>query len=367
MDLELSEEQEHLGEGLRSLLEGSGGERRMRRVAYEGDGSDPELWGQLVGNGWTTALLPESAGGLGLGFEEALVIAIECGRHVLHLPLCETLLATRVALQAGPAGGDLLEAVAAGARLTLAVGGDIPGQNDADDGIARLDGEGRLQGRVRSVAFGPLANRCLVEAKRPDGSTALVDLACDAAGAHWTERGAMDLSVRRFDLDLSGAPTSDLFEGDARGQAERLADEWRVLMAAQTEGACRRMLELTADYVKRREQFGRPVGSNQAVKVRLAEMAAAVERLRAALYLAALAVQNESDERPLVVAMAKAQAAEPGAFVATQAIHAHGAIGYTWEQDVHLFAKRVKTNELLLGAGAEMMGRIADLVIDGGA
>ena len=122
MNLELSEEQEQLALGLRGLLEGAGDIKRMRRIAYEGDGRDPELWEELVKNGWTTALVPEAAGGLGLGFEEAMLIAIEAGRSVLHLPLCETLLATRVAARASSeAGAGVLREIAAGARVTLAV------------------------------------------------------------------------------------------------------------------------------------------------------------------------------------------------------------------------------------------------------
>ncbi len=175
----------------------------------------------------------------------------------------------------------------------------------------------------------------------------------------------MDESVRRFDLELRGAGAASLFgQTDARDEIQRMLDEWRVLLGAQTEGACRRLVEMTVDYVKKREQFGRPVGSNQAVKVRVAEMGAAVEKMRAAIYFAALAVERDLEERALAVAMAKAETGAPGAFVATQAIHTHGAIGYTWEQDVHLFVKRVKSNQLLLGAGYEMLERIAQIVVD---
>ena len=366
MNLEISEEQEQLAEGLRGLLEGSGDIKRVRRIAYEGDGRDPELWEQLVENGWTSAAVPEASGGLGLGFEEAMLIAIEAGRSVLHLPLCETLLAARVARRASSDAGDqLLREIAAGASVTLAVGASAGGCNDADDGV-RVNSGGVLTGLLRSVPFGPLAKYCLVEAELEGGGGGLFSLPCDAQGSEWRERRAMDESVRRFDLELRGASGASLIgDADARGETLRMVDEWRVLLAAQTEGASRRLVEMTADYVKEREQFGRPVGSNQAVKVRVAEMGAAVEKMRAAIYFAALAVEQDLDERSLAVAMAKAETGAPGAFVGTQAIHTHGAIGYTWEQDVHLFVKRVKSNELLLGAGHEMLGRIADLVVDG--
>lgn len=369
MDLELSEEQEQLAQGLRGLLEGSGDVKRVRRIAYDSDGRDPELWEELFKNGWSTATLPETAGGLGLGFEEAMVIAVETGRSVLHLPLCETLLAARVA---GRASGDpadrLLGEIASGSSVTIAVGPAAGGFNDDARDPVRASADGQLTGLARSVPFGPQAQHCLVEAELEEGGNGLFALPCDAPGARWRERRAMDESVRRFDLELDAAAGASLFgAADARDEILRLLDEWRVLLGAQTEGACRQLVEMTADYVKEREQFGRPVGSNQAVKVRIAEMGAAVEKMRAAIYFAALAVEQDLEERALAVAMAKIETGAPGAFVGTQAIHTHGAIGYTWEQDVHLFVKRVKSNELLLGTGHEMLGRVADLVVDGAA
>ena len=229
----------------------------------------------------------------------------------------------------------------------------------------RSTGDGRLTGLLRSVPFGPLADHCLVEAEWGGAGAGLFVVACDAPGVAWRARQAMDESVRRFDLELEGAARVPLFgAADASAEILRTVDEWRVLLAAQTEGASRRLVEMTADYVKQREQFGRPVGANQAVKVRVAEMGAAVEKMRAAIYFAALAVEQDLDERELAVAMAKIETGAPGAFVASQAIHTHGAIGYTWDHDVHLFVKRVKSNELLLGAGFEMIGRVADIVVD---
>jgi len=367
MNLELSEEQEQLAEGLRGLLEGSGDIKRVRRIAYEGDGHDPELWEQLFKNGWSTATLPETAGGLGLGFEEAMVIAIEAGRGVLHVPLCETLLAARVAGRAPAEFADrLLAQIAAGGSVTLAVGPMAGGFNDDALHTARASADGSLSGMLRSVPFGPQAQYCLVQAELERGGNGLFAISSDSAGVRWRERRAMDESVQRFDLELDGVPSAALFgAADASGEILRMLDEWRVLLSAQTEGACRQLLKMTAEYVKEREQFGRPVGSNQAIKVRVAEMGAAVEKMRAAIYFAALAVEQDLEERPLAVAMAKIETGAPGAFVATQAIHTHGAIGYTWEQDVHLFVKRVKSNELLLGTGHEMLGRVAQIVVDG--
>ena len=168
---------------------------------------------------------------------------------------------------------------------------------------------------------------------------------------------------------MAGASVPDSARLGEVGEGLALAlanlQRFRTSVAAAACGFARRALDESVSHLSKREQFGRPVGSNQAVKVRVAEMAAAVEKMRAAIYFAALAVERESEERALAVAIAKVETGVPGGFVASQAIHTHGAIGYTWDQDVHLFVKRVKSNELLLGAGHEMLERIADIVVDG--
>ena len=150
---------------------------------------------------------------------------------------------------------------------------------------------------------------------------------------------------------------------DAGPVIDDLLDEWRAALAAETLGASERLLEMTVAYAKEREQFGRPIGANQAVKARIAEMAATVERMRAAIYHAAVKIDDAAEDRALAVAMAKVATATPGALVASQAIHVHGGIGYTWEHDVHLYFKRIKSNELLLGDGMAHLARIADAVL----
>jgi alkylation response protein AidB-like acyl-CoA dehydrogenase len=368
VELELSEEQEHLREGLRQLLEGACGLRRVREVAYDGDGRDAKLWRELVEGGWSASLVAEAEGGGGLGFEEALIVALESGRALLPLPLVETLLASRALARAGHAEG--VSSIASGASYTLALqcGSADWGAPPGACAAARVgDGRWRLAGEQRGVPFGPSSEFCLVEAALAGGGSGLFRVPCDAPGTCWQEVGAFDRTVRRYRLTLDGVELgsdASLFgEQPADAEIERLVDEWRVLLAAQSQGACRRVLEMTVDYVKKRQQFGRPVGANQAVKVRLADAAAAVERMQAALYHAALKIAQEAPDRALAAAMAKAACAAPAAFVATQAVHCHGAIGYTWEQDVHLFVKRIKSSELLLGDGHASLERIAQLVL----
>jgi alkylation response protein AidB-like acyl-CoA dehydrogenase len=145
-----------------------------------------------------------------------------------------------------------------------------------------------------------------------------------------------------------------------------LEEEWCAALAAETLGVSERMVEIAADYAKVRVQFGRPIGTNQAVKVRIAEMATSVERMRVAAYYAALRIDEQTADRSFACSMAKAMASSLGAFVGTQAIHVHGGVGYTWEHDIHLYVKRAKANELFLGDTPTHMARIAGLVLDAG-
>ena len=364
MELELDEEQGLLQAGLRQLLEGACDLRRVRRHGYDGDGRDPELWRELAEGGWAASCVPEALDGGGLGFEEAAIVALESGRALLHQPLVETLLAARALERAG-CEAPLREIAGDGASATLAVL-ELSRDFAPDPGLPRAratEAGWELSGEHFGVPFGPLAQRCLVEAELESGEPGLLWIGTDRPGASWREVGAMDRSVRRYALALDAVEVPRECAAGAAGVFDELADEWRVLLAAQTQGASARLLEMTVDYAKKREQFGRPIGSNQAVKVRLALAAAAVERMLAAVYHAALKIAQGASDRGLAAAMAKLETASPGSEVATQGIHVHGALGYTWEQDVQLFAKRIKTNEILLGSDADCLERVAESVL----
>jgi alkylation response protein AidB-like acyl-CoA dehydrogenase len=169
-----------------------------------------------------------------------------------------------------------------------------------------------------------------------------------------------DLPLDGVELERDASVFGDADAGDA---IDRLLDEWRVALAAETLGAAGKLVEMSVAYAKERVQFGRPIGANQAVKTRIADMGAAVERMRAAVYHAAVKIDADAPDRALAVAMAKAATAAPGAFVGSQAIHVHGGIGFTWEHDTHFYFKRIKSNELLLGDGMASLARVADAVL----
>ena len=362
MDFDLSESQQEMRSALRAMLSGACDIRRVRQVAYDGDGRDPALWKALAEGGWTALMIPEPEGGSGLRFEDFIVVLEEAGRALVTVPLTTTLLAGR-AIARGPSGDTrtaMLQQVASGATsITLALG---------EGCTAQAQGDGwRLSGKLEFVPYGPLAATALVQAKLPGGGSGLFVVPTDAAGLQWLDLDVMDRTVRQYELTLGGVslPASAALYGAADGSAaiDTILGEWRAALAAESLGVGEKMTEISVAYVKERVQFGRPVGANQAVKIRIAEMAAVLDRLRTAVYYAAWAIDSDAPERKVAIAMAKAAASAPGAFLGTQAIHVHGGIGFTWEYDLHLYFKRIKSNELLLGDTSAQLREIADQVL----
>ncbi len=338
----------------------------MRAVAYDGDGRDPELWRSLAEAGWTAVPVPEAYGGAGLRFEDVLLVIEEAGRALLPLPLTTTLLAARAVARApdwAPRGALLRRIVDGSASVTLALAGYGERASAVRLRRAARDGDGwRLSGSCAFVPYGPLADLVLIEAGR-----GLIILPTGAPGMNWTDLNTIDRTVLQHELspiDVRVNESDSLYaNADARDEIAALRDEWTAALAAESLGAAGRMLELTVAYAKERVQFGRPIGANQAVKVRIADMGAAVERMRAAVYHAAVKIDADAEDRALAVAMAKLATAAPGAFVGSQAIHVHGGIGYTWEHDLHLYFKRIKSNELLLGDEPVHLARVAQAVL----
>lgn len=314
--------------------------------------------------------MPETEGGAGLKFEDAMLVIAEVGRALVPVPLTATLLAARsVARSVGsPTRGALLSKIVDGSiSATLAL--DVTPQRAAAAAIAAArDGNAwRLSGSCAFVPYGPAADVALVEASMASGGRELFVVNTSQAGVRWEEIDVIDRTTRQYEMTLDGVRVDDgasLFGNhDASPEIERLLDEWRVALAAESFGAAERLVEMTVAYAKERVQFGRPIGANQAVKVRIADMGAAVEQMRAAVYYAAVKIDADAEDRAVAVALAKMTAASAGTFVGTQAIHVHGGVGYTWEHDAHLYFKRIKSNELLLGDAPAHLARIAEAVL----
>jgi alkylation response protein AidB-like acyl-CoA dehydrogenase len=330
---------------------------------------DPELWRLLAAElGLAGLLVPEALGGQGAGAREVAVVLEELGAAVAPVPfLGSAVLATSALLACdlaagGGAGGTvaaLLRRLAAGeVRATLAVplaaapGGGFPA-------TVRADAEGRLTGRVTSVADTPGADVLVVPAVGPDGPGLYEVAAEDASVAPFT---SLDLTRPLADVSFDGAAARPLPAADPAAALEAALLAGAGLLASEQLGLAQWCLDETVRYLGQRHQFGRVVGSFQSLKHRLADLWLEVVSVRAAARAAADALASGSPDAPVAVAVAQSYAARVAVHAAEEAVQLHGGIGMTWEHPLHLRLKRAKADEIALGTPGRHRAALAPLV-----
>ncbi len=375
MNLEATPEQEDLRATLRRFFAEAAPIAWVRSRHAVADAHDASLARGLVALGATGLLVPADAGGAGLGMLEMGVALEEHGRALCPSALLASALgATRllVALRAGGASGEcaqLLRALAAGERVATLALHELASRADwrASETCAVAAGDGyRLLGEKAPVPDAAAADVFLVAAR---------DSRSGALGVYATEAGAAGVQVTQFDcadgtrklgaLRLEGAPARRLGSADAADALAAAADAMAVGLAADALGAAERALELAVAYAKQREQFGRPIGSFQAVQHLLVDMLEDVELTRAAVQFALWSCDHRaSPERERAVALAKATASEALPRVCASAIQVHGGIGFTEESDLHLYYRRVCSMQLLYGDAAHHFEAVARSVVD---
>lgn len=372
MDLELSEDEAALRDNVRAVL-ASACPPSVVRAVFDGTGDAAALWGRMVELGWPGLAVAEQHGGLGLGTVEVVIVAEELGRAVAPGPFLATVTqfapAVRELGAGGPLAADLLERVAAGA-VTGTVAFAERGRWEAATVAATATEAGGgwvLSGSKDAVADGTTADEVLVIA-RAAGTTG-----ADGLGAFVvpgdrltaTPRRVIDPTLPLADLTFDGVVVPADRVLAAPGTAgvadalDRASEEAAVALAAVTVGACRSVFERTLDYAKVREQYGRPIGSFQALKHRLADMYLAVERAASLCWFAALTIAEEDPRRAEAAAMAKAAAGECQRLVGEDGIQLHGGIGLTWENDLHFAVKRAMACAALYGNDVAHRARLA--------
>jgi alkylation response protein AidB-like acyl-CoA dehydrogenase len=312
-----------------------------------------------AGQGWFAIGVPEELGGQGGGLIERALLLEEIGRAGAP---SGGLLAAAVALDlaaATPDGTPHLQAVMDGDEET-AFARPASHPPDRPAAGAPTQDRQRISGNAALVLNAPVADRLLVPVETDDG-TSLWTVDPRGEGAHIRERPMVDRTRRFGDVEL------DVAHGDRVGSVpaealRRAAARAAVLIAAESLGLARRMLDMTTGYVKDREQFGVPVGSFQAVKHAAAQALVDIEAAHSGVYFAAWALEHDHPEAELHAWIAKAFSGEMGARVADTALQLHGAIGYTWEYDLHVFFKRAKANQELFGASRHYRDRVADVL-----
>ena len=355
MEFVFSPEQEELRASLRKFLEARSPETEVRRVMETETGYDPTVWTVLTAElGLTALAIPEEYGGLGYGFLEVSIALEEMGRALLCAPYLSSCLAATALVTSGDerAQADLLPGIAAGTTLATLAYMETPhdwaGRNPSTR-ARRVRDSYELDGRKRYVLDGAIAEVALVLAATDDGP-GLFAVETAAEGVSRSASPTMDLTRRLAEMTFDRAPARLVGgAGEAMATLSATLDVAAAALAAEQVGGAQRVLEMSVEYAKMRVQFGRPIGSFQAIKHKCADMFLAVESARAAAHHAAWTAVDDPAALPVAASLAKAHCSTAFATAAAENIQIHGGIGFTWEHPAHLYFKRAKSGELLFG------------------
>ncbi len=374
MDFEFTPDQSELREAVRSTLDGVC-PPSLVRAAYKRGETGADLWKQLVALDWPGLAVPEELGGVGLGFVELAIVVEELNRSVAPGPYLSTVTQyLPLVLEAG--SGDrraaLVAEVLAGGTGALAL---AEGAGDWDPAAVRAvavraaDGW-TLHGAKPHVVGAEGADRLAVVA-RAEGTTG-----DEGIGVFVVPGSAVSIRPLRVldpttpvaevvldavTVDADGVLAAPGAPG-AAAAVRRAVEEATTAVALGTVAACRAIFETTVEYAKVREQYGRPIGSFQALKHRMADMYTMVEKASALAYFATLTIAEEHPRRTEAVSLAKAAAGECEHLLVRDGLQLHGGIGFMWESDLHFHLKRAMTGDALFGTGAHHRSLLAAML-----
>jgi alkylation response protein AidB-like acyl-CoA dehydrogenase len=331
---------------------------------YDGDRSLVRpLWKALSADlGLAGLLVPEGRGGAGASAREAAVVLEELGRAAAPVPfLTSSVVAATVLLVAEPGGpADALVAPLAAGDLTAALVVPLPTPPGAEVPAVTVDDDGRLSGRVSSVAGALEADVLLVPAAGRDGTSVHAVLVADATIAPVT---SLDMTRQLADVTFERTAGERVLAAPAGAAAVRRGLETgAALLASEQVGIAQWCLATTVAYLKERRQFGRVVGGFQALKHRLADLYVATESAAAAARYAAVTTAVEDPDRAVARAVASAFCGDVAVRAAEEAIQLHGGIGMTWEHPAHLYLKRAKADQIAFGTPGFHRAQLAELV-----
>jgi alkylation response protein AidB-like acyl-CoA dehydrogenase len=356
-----SEEQDQLREAVRRFLETKSPSTEVRRLMDTTEGYDPAVWAQMAQElGLQSLHIPEEFGGQGFTFVELGIVLEEMGRVLLCAPYFSTVvLAADAIMNAGTDDqkGKLLPGIASGETIATLAFTEPNGKWDASgiEMVAKGSGDSyTLDGTKMFVLDGHTADLVVVAARLEgtSGEDGISFFAVDgdAAGLTRTPLSTMDQTRKQAKLEFSGVPATPIgAPGQAWPALAKTLDQAAVAIANESIGGAQKVLDMSVEYAKVRVQFGRPIGSFQAIKHKCADMLLEVESGKSAAYYAAWAAAEDNEELPIAAALAKAYVSDAYFHAASENIQIHGGIGFTWEHDAHLYFKRAKSSEILLG------------------
>ena len=377
MDFGFSEEQEMLRESAREFLASECEMTYVRKMMDDPAGYSVDQWKKMAELGWMGLVLPEQYGGSGLNMIDLVVVLEEMGKQMMPGPYFSTVILAGSAIEL--AGSEAQKQ----AWLPRIADGSLLATVAQLEESARWDAEGiQLEAQRQGTAFVLSGTKLFV----PDGQNAgiLVVAARTGGSGHEgitllvVDAGAKGVDIRglktmdqtrklaevQFDRVEVGSDGILGTVGEGWNVLERINDRAKVALCAEMCGGAQRVLDMSVEYAKVREQFGKPIGSFQAIQHKCANMMVQVESAKSATYYAAWAVANEAPEAHLAACMGKAYCSDAYRFVSGEGIQIHGGIGFTWEHDMHLFFKRAKGSEVTFGDATWNRELVARIVLD---
>jgi alkylation response protein AidB-like acyl-CoA dehydrogenase len=362
LDFGFSEEQEMLRDAAKRFLADNCPTKYVRQMMADASGHDPAFWKKLVDLGWPGLLIPENYGGQGGTFLDMTVVAEEAGKALVPGPFfTAALLGAPLVIEGGSEAlkKDILPKMAKGEFIGTVAIAEAAGRFDADGIQLKATKSGSdytITGEKFFVPDAHVANGIAV-AVRTGGAgekgISILLVPTNAKGLTITQLKTVDMTRRLCHVKFDGVkvPASDLLgkEGEGWPILRRTLDVATAALSAEMVGTAQKALDLSVEYAKTRVQFGKPIGSFQAVKHKCVDMMVAVENARSLTYFACWTVDTKSPEAATAVPMAKAYASDMAKNVTSEAIQVHGGIGFTWEHDMHLYHRRALAGEANLG------------------
>jgi alkylation response protein AidB-like acyl-CoA dehydrogenase len=350
-----TEEQEELRSFIRSFMEDKSAEATVRELMDTDKGYDSAVWSQMAEQlGLQSMIIPEEYGGQGFGYVELGIALEEMGRCLLCAPFFSTVvLAGNAIIHSGneDAKTALLPGIADGSTIATLALAEANGRWDAEGITVEATGTGdgtTITGEKMFVTDGGTANLFVVAARAENGIH-LYTVDGDAAGLSRENLSTMDQTRKQARITFEGTPASHLCDTNDFAYISKILDLAVVALANEQVGGAQFVMDMAVQYAKDRVQFGRPIGSFQAIKHKCADMLLEVESAKSAAYYAAWCASEMNEELPSVASLAKAYCSEAYFHCAAENIQIHGGIGFTWEHPAHLYFKRAKSSELIFG------------------
>ncbi len=361
MNFAFSEEQEELRRTVRQFLEAKSPETEVRRLMETAEGYDPSVWKQMGQElGLQGLAIPEEYGGQGFTFIELGIVLEEMGRVLLCAPyFASAVLAANAIMNVGTdeQKSALLPPIATGDTIAALAFTEPSGKWDAAGVTMEATPEGDhylLSGEKMFVIDGNVADLIVVVA-RTAGTTgtegiSFFTVSGNAKGLTRTALSTMDMTRKQAKLEFDKVVAEPLGKpGEGWPAFSKTLDQAAVALSNEMMGGAQKVLDMSVEYAKVRVQFGRPIGSFQAIKHKCADMLLEVESGKSAAYYASWAAAEDNDELPVVAALSKAYCSEAYFHATAENIQIHGGIGFTWEHPAHLYFKRAKSSEIYLG------------------